>query len=392
MASKNKNKRRETSANVATVVNKIPLVSVIIPVFNSAKFIPQTLESLLYQTMQDFEVIAVDDCSTDNSVEVVESFAENFGGRLHVIKLPKNTGTPSLPRNVGIQFARGKYICFLDSDDFFTKTALEELSGLAEEYQADIVHNDNWFVLWNNERKSEDDPAMTDTKELLNPKNFTFKTDKRTPIEKEIRLETNNLGERIRRWLSWDYHWGAPSLFCSRDFLITNQITFPNVRVFEDMSFFFECLCKSKKFLRVPNITYIVRPRVGSITRGRNQTDIKNFLENCVEVLNGVFKEFCAIMDKEPFFDKNINYRYAVLDFFVNVMPLVSSTNTQSIYAQNPAFKLYDIVKKEFHPDDAALGAYLFNTFNIYRLQIMKLQHEIYAIKSRQQEQKLNGI
>lgn len=59
---------------------KIPLVSVVIPMYNSAKFIEQTLESLLYQTMRDFEVVVVDDGSTDNSVEVVESFAERLGG------------------------------------------------------------------------------------------------------------------------------------------------------------------------------------------------------------------------------------------------------------------------------------------------------------------------
>ena len=59
---------------------KIPLVSVVIPVFNAAKFLPQTLESLLFQTMTDFEVVAVDDCSTDNSVEVLDNFAKHFGG------------------------------------------------------------------------------------------------------------------------------------------------------------------------------------------------------------------------------------------------------------------------------------------------------------------------
>lgn len=57
---------------------KILLVSVIIPMYNSAKFIPQTLESLCYQTMTDFEVVVIDDCSIDNSVEVVESFVNNF--------------------------------------------------------------------------------------------------------------------------------------------------------------------------------------------------------------------------------------------------------------------------------------------------------------------------
>ena len=59
-------------------MEKIPLVSVIIPMYNSAKFISQTLESLLYQTMKDFEVVVVDDCSSDNSVEVVESFEPKF--------------------------------------------------------------------------------------------------------------------------------------------------------------------------------------------------------------------------------------------------------------------------------------------------------------------------
>ena len=74
---KNKNRQREISKPAVSVTEKIPLVSVIIPMYNAARFISQTLESLLYQTMQDFEVIVVDDCSTDNSVEVVESFAEN---------------------------------------------------------------------------------------------------------------------------------------------------------------------------------------------------------------------------------------------------------------------------------------------------------------------------
>ena len=158
---------------------KIPLVSVIIPMFNAAKFIPQTLESLLYQTMKDFEVVVVDDYSTDNSVEVVEGFKMRFdslGVKLHVIKLPKNTGKPGLPRNVGIQFARGKYISFLDSDDLYTKTALEELSTLAEKYQADVVRMYNRYVLWKGQKRSVDDLTFVDTKELLNPTNWSVIT------------------------------------------------------------------------------------------------------------------------------------------------------------------------------------------------------------------------
>ena len=69
---------------------ELPKVSVIIPLFNAAKYIPQTLETLLNQTMKDFEVVVVDDCSTDNSVEVVESFMDRFAAQgisLHLIEL-----------------------------------------------------------------------------------------------------------------------------------------------------------------------------------------------------------------------------------------------------------------------------------------------------------------
>ena len=64
-------------------------VSVIIPMFNAEKYLAVCLESLLIQTLQDFEVIVVDDCSTDNSVAIAENYLEKFGGRLKIIALKK---------------------------------------------------------------------------------------------------------------------------------------------------------------------------------------------------------------------------------------------------------------------------------------------------------------
>lgn len=77
---KNKNQQRKATLPAVSATEKFPLVSVVILMYNSAKFIPQTLESLLYQTMRDFEVVVVDDCSTDNSVAIAESFAGRLGG------------------------------------------------------------------------------------------------------------------------------------------------------------------------------------------------------------------------------------------------------------------------------------------------------------------------
>jgi len=358
--------------------------------YNAAKFIPQTLESLLYQTLKNFEVVVVDDCSTDNSVEFVESFAKNFDGRLHIIKLQKNTGAPGLPRNVGIKFARGKYIAFLDSDDLYTKTALEELSTLAEKFQADVVNLNRRFHLYGGQALPIDDPRMTDMNELTDPKNFTLIDGKRTQIN-TVQWESNNFAERIKKWVAWDYRWGSPTLFCKHDFLIANQIFFTNISMFEDMSFFFECLCKAEKFLRVPNVTYIARPRVGSSTRNENKISVKKTLEDYLRVALGGFKEFERIMDKIKFFEKNLDYRYAVLNFFFN-RSYEWPWSFPNIYLQIPAFKLNDLIQKEFHPDDAPFAAYLFNTMNIYRLQIARLHQEIYALKkSKQEKQNVNA-
>ena len=351
--------------------------------FNAAKFVSQTLESLLYQTMTDFEVVVVDDCSTDNSVEVVESFSERFNGRLKVIKLPKNTGTPGLPRNVGIQMARGKYIAFLDCDDLYTKTALEELSTLAEKFQADVVHTDRWFILWGGKKKYDDDPAFTDLDELFNPDNYLIRQpSENVPIFKQPTFDTNDFDKRLRCWINWNYNWANALVFLKRDFLIANQIFFASFAMAEDMLFTFSCLCKAEKFLRVPNITYIVRPHAGSISRENDRDfDVKAFFNKRLRSIIDGFNEFDDFMSSISFFKENPAYRYAVLEFFF-MHSIRYAWQFDPIYTKNPAFLLYEFVKKEFHPDDAPLAAYLFNTVNIYRLRIMQLQRELAALKA----------
>ncbi|MBQ7454700.1 MAG: glycosyltransferase [Selenomonadaceae bacterium] len=121
-------------------------ISVIVPVYNAEKFLPVCLESLAIQTLTDFEVIVVDDCSTDSSVAIAESFAEKFGGRLKIISLEKNTGSGSVPRNVGLEHALGEYVYFVDNDDLIIDDALETLYNFAQEYNADVVFMEKFFL------------------------------------------------------------------------------------------------------------------------------------------------------------------------------------------------------------------------------------------------------
>jgi hypothetical protein len=106
-----------------------PLVSVIVPCFNSGATIERALRSVLAQTSPDFELLVVNDASTDGSPEIARSVgAESGEGRLRVIDLPANQGS-SAARNAGLDAARGTYIAFLDADDEMLPTFLEVMTG-----------------------------------------------------------------------------------------------------------------------------------------------------------------------------------------------------------------------------------------------------------------------
>ncbi len=112
------------------------LISVIVPVYNTAAYLDKCLNSLLAQTYPDFEIILVDDGSTDNSMEICRSF-ESGDTRIRVFS--KANGGLSSARNYGIAHSTGEFVVFLDSDDWFEPDMLEKLIEGANENGADVV-------------------------------------------------------------------------------------------------------------------------------------------------------------------------------------------------------------------------------------------------------------
>lgn len=102
----------------------MPQVSVIMPCHNGGKYITDAVESVLNQTFTDFELLVIDDASTDNSVNIIEDFCKK-DPRVKIFHTQKSTGFPATPRNVGIKNASGRYIAFLDADDIYLPTKLE---------------------------------------------------------------------------------------------------------------------------------------------------------------------------------------------------------------------------------------------------------------------------
>ena len=123
--------------------NSSALVSIVVAVYNSAKYLRQAMESILNQSYSDIEVIAVDDGSSDGSLEILYDLASH-DHRLTVYENHEESDGAAVARNIGISHATGKYLMVLDSDDFFEKDMIEKLCFLAEENAADVVICDGY--------------------------------------------------------------------------------------------------------------------------------------------------------------------------------------------------------------------------------------------------------
>lgn len=113
-----------------------PKYSIIVPLYNKAPYVKKALESIVSQTFTDWECIIVDDGSTDNSAGICEGIIHPFiHSAVHPIRLIKqaNSGVAAA-RNNGVAISNGEYVCFLDADDWWEPTFLEEMDKLTKEY------------------------------------------------------------------------------------------------------------------------------------------------------------------------------------------------------------------------------------------------------------------
>lgn len=120
----------------------MPKVSVIMPCHNGAKYIAGAIHSVQNQTFSDWELLVIDDCSTDDSLEIIRRFTEE-DRRIRFLQTEQSTGFPSDVRNAGIQAAIGRYIAFLDCDDKWLPTKLENQLPLFEDENVAVVFS--WY-------------------------------------------------------------------------------------------------------------------------------------------------------------------------------------------------------------------------------------------------------
>lgn len=146
-----------------------PIISVLIPVYNSAEHLRLCMNSLINQSFEDYEIIAVNNGSEDNSLEILEEYAQEYPDKVFVYTI-EHSNFVGTGRNYGISKARGQYLYICDSDDIVEKHALTWLHGRAEYYKADVVYGYFNFVnLQNNTVKimGRDGERAVTTGELI---------------------------------------------------------------------------------------------------------------------------------------------------------------------------------------------------------------------------------
>ena len=316
-------------------------VSVIIPIYNNENYLDQCLNSVCNQTLRNIEIICLNDGSTDKSLEILYKYAKQ-DQRIIIKNYKKNLGAGKR-RNNGINIAKGKYIVFVDSDDWVEKEMLEKLFYNAENNCVDMVlfnsieHDDNYSK-----------KRIYIQEDLLNNHVFDYK------YHKDLVLN--------RFLVVW-------SKFYKTDFIKQNNIKFPEIRLLEDIQFHIDTMLAAKRITYVPDFLYHYR--------NSNRLSVQNsraVTDKSIVILK-IFDEIELSFKRKNLFDKfEINFLRFKLNESKNIL-----NNLDLKYKEY----FFDVIKKEFddmnlskfkldlipqHLTDFYVDVYFSNSFNDFRI------------------------
>lgn len=225
----------------------MPKVSIIVPVYNTEKYLEKCLNSLVKQSLDDIEIIIVNDGSTDNSEIIVNKFKQDYPNK--IVYLKKENGGLSDARNYGLAYANSEYVGFVDSDDYVELNMFEKLYTAAKEKNLDLAECN---FIWEYPNKTKIDYGFN----YLNKKDFF-------------------LFGRV--------------MVCNKLFktsiIKNNNITFPNSLNYEDIEFFYKLIPYINNYCLVDDIFYHYMQRENSIINNQNKktADIFIILNNIID-------------------------------------------------------------------------------------------------------------
>ena len=335
----------------------MPLISVIIPVYNTEKYLKQCLDSAVNQTLADIEIICVNDCSPDNSLEILKEYASK-DNRIKVIDNKINLGQGK-NRNAALNIATGDYIMFLDCDDWLEENACKDAYN-------QITENKNDFVVFEAINHFEN-------------KNTTQKSNRLKKFENIKNNKSATVFDIKKHFLGNSECWYK---IYNKKFLLQNNILFSEEK-YEDGIFNLKLFIYAKSISILDKPLYHYRIRAGSTA-----TTVKNYIElikrsrECLK-----FIEDNPIPNKEFFIQNKLIHTIRILLNHFNKAMLIDKSGAINFYKEIRTFfcylkNNYDIsaIKKEInYKKYNRIIKYNFFTYEFFEIlsNIFSIQSEI---------------
>jgi glycosyltransferase involved in cell wall biosynthesis len=338
------------------------IVSVIIPVYNSEEFIASCIDSLLKQSFNNFEIICVNDGSTDNSAKIIEEYVNKYPNRVRLLE--KENGGCGSARNMGIDNSISEYVVFIDSDDIVREDMIEVLYNNAQKYNSDLV-------VCGLERIDEI-TGKTYTKDMVN-------------VKKEvIHINENNLNELL-------FINPGP---CNKIFKRTTLKTarFPKIPVVDDLMLMLQYIPEIKTVSFVTEVLYFYKVRSESGSNTVEYSTFEKMKEKMVSIKNdyiekGLPKSYIEYIDKMAFIHVGISILYR-MSYLKEIKMTTEIKNTKKFLNENfSSWKKISLIKAllsfDFRKICIAGVAFLYKInltiifIKIYRFMIDKLKIDI---------------
>lgn len=312
----------------------MPKVSVIVPVYNVQDYIEKCINSLVNQTLQDIEIIIVNDGSKDSSVKIINQFIKQYPKK--IIYLEKENGGLSDARNYAMSYAKGKYIAFLDADDYVEFDTYEKMYEIAKNENSDMVECDFYWEYPNK-------------------------------VKKDIGQAYNGKKEMIQkvRVVAWNK-------LIKREILTKTNIKFPKGYRYEDVEFTYKLVPYLNKvsFLKEPCIHYVQRENSISNSQNEKTRQIFDVLDNVID-----FYKKNQIYDKYKEELEYVYTRYLLCSSLLRMVKIENKKTRKKVLNETwerlntrfPNWKKNKIINENI------------TVKNIYMKSVSKLTYKIYT-------------
>lgn len=348
-----------------------PKISIIVPVYNTANYIEECLDSLINQSLEEIEIICIDDKSEDDSPKILEKYASS-DKRIKLLYNKENTGQ-ALARNIALKSVKGEYVSFMDSDDKIDLNAYEKVLNFSEENNLDmvlfnVVRFDRKGIIGGSELHEKSIQKLNSNTNILENNEFVYDTSPCNKLIKTSLIEENN-------------------------------IEFVD-RLYEDLLFSMELFTSTDSVGVLPDVKYYWRRRRDKSNKSttQNRTNKKNiadriFIINQIEELFKSNEKYNSLLDSYHFKLLEIDYRLFIdqidigdeeyKEFILNNIKPIIETYPKELFSH---LSMINKIKYEFLIEDK-IDELIYirekeRNYNFYSKQNERLTKEIKTVKS----------